>query len=101
MKGLFITTSGFTAGAREEVLHTQKIVLVDGKKLAETVAKEIGSTSLGSVQSKMYTGLNYADSIKSYQLVIGYLSNSNDDALLTNEETPYKVAIAIAEFLRK
>lgn len=73
----------------------------DGKKLAETVAKEIGSTSLGSVQSKMYTGLNYADSIKSYQLVIGYLSNSNDDALLTNEETPYKVAIAIAEFLRK
>ena len=76
-----------------------KTAAKDGKKLAETVAEGIGSTSLGSVQSNMYTGLNHADSVKSYQLVIGYLSNSTDDALIANSETPYKVAVAVSEFL--
>ena len=71
----------------------------DGKKLAETVASEIGSTSLGAVQSNMYTGLNHADSVRSYQLVIGYLSNSSDDALINSEETAYKTAVAVSEFI--
>ncbi len=70
----------------------------DGKKLADAVADSIGSTSLGCVQSNMYTGLNHADSIKSYQLVIGYLSNESDDALLGDPETPYNTAVAVAEF---
>ena len=72
----------------------------NGERLAELVADEIGSTSLGVVQTNSYTGLNHADSIKSYQLVIGYLSNSDDDALVTDSETPYKTAVAISEFLR-
>ena len=76
-----------------------KTAAKDGKKLAETVAEGIGSTSLGSVQSNMYTGLNHADSVRSYQLVIGYLSNSTDDALIANNDTPYKVAVAVSEFL--
>ena len=71
----------------------------DGTALAEKVAEAIGSTSLGSVQSNMYTGLNHADSIRSYQLVIGYLSNSADDALLGKEGTAYNVAVAVSEFL--
>ena len=71
----------------------------DGKKLADAVASSIGSTSLGCVQSNMYTGLNHADSIKSYQLVVGYLSNSADDALLGDAETPYNTAVAVAEFI--
>ena len=71
----------------------------DGKKLAETVASEIGSTSLGAVQSNMYTGLNHADSVRSYQLVVGYLSNSDDDALLNQEDTAYNVAVAVSGFL--
>lgn len=70
----------------------------DGKKLAEAVASSIGSASLGCVQSNMYTGLNHADSIKSYQLVVGYLSNVSDDALLGDPETPYNTAVAVAEF---
>ena len=78
-----------------------KTAAKDGKKLAEMVAEEIGSTSLGSVQSKMYTGLNHADSVKSYQLVVGYLSNSKDDALLSDPNTAYKVAVAVSEFLAK
>ena len=77
-----------------------KNAVKEGKKLAELVANEIGSTSLGVVQSNMYTGLNYADSVKSYQLVVGYLSNSDDDALITDSETPYKVAVAVSEFLK-
>ena len=77
-----------------------KSAVKEGNKLAELVAKEIGSTSLGTVQSNMYTGLNYADSVKSYQLVIGYLSNSKDDAIITDSDTPYKVAVAISEFLK-
>ena len=71
----------------------------DGEDLADIVAEAIGSDSLGSVQSNMYTGLNHADSIRSYQLVIGYLSNSEDDALINQEETAYKTAVAISVFL--
>lgn len=71
----------------------------EGKSLADTVADAIGSSSLGVIQSNMYTGLNHADSVKSFQLVIGYLSNSEDDALLGNEDTAYKVAVAVSEFL--
>ena len=95
--------SGDISGVKVYVPSTgkfSKTAVKDGTKLAELVANEIGSTSLGVVQSNMYTGLNYADSVKSYQLVVGYLSNSNDDALITNSETPYKVAVAISEFLR-
>ena len=77
-----------------------KNAVKEGKKLADLVAEHIGSTSIGVVQSNMYTGLNYADSVKSYQLVVGYLSNSDDDALVTDSETPYKTAVAISEFLR-
>jgi len=71
----------------------------DGEALAEAIADGIGSTSLGAVQSNMYTGLNYADSIESYQIVIGYLSNSDDDALLSRTDTPYKTAVAVADFI--
>lgn len=71
----------------------------DGEDLADIVAEAIGSESLGSVQSDMYTGLNHADSIRSYQLVIGYLSNIEDDALINQEETAYITAVAVSEFL--
>ena len=71
----------------------------EGARLAQTVADTIGSVSLGAVQSNMYTGLNHADSIRSYQLVVGYLSNSDDDAVLNRADTPYKVAVAVSEFL--
>ncbi|MBR3247404.1 MAG: N-acetylmuramoyl-L-alanine amidase [Clostridiales bacterium] len=70
-----------------------------GEALADAVAEAIGSESLGAVQSNMYTGLNHADSIRSYQLVIGYLSNGEDEALLNQEGTPYDVAVAVSEFL--
>lgn len=95
--------SGDISGVKVYVPSTgkfSKTAVKDGTKLAELVANEIGSTSLGVVQSNMYTGLNYADSVKSYQLVVGYLSNSNDDALINDSETPYKVAVAFSEFLR-
>ena len=47
----------------------------------------------------MYTGLNHADSVKSYQIVVGYLSNSDDDAVLNRVDTPYSFAVAVADFL--
>ena len=71
----------------------------EGEKLADTVAEAIGSESLGVVQSNMYTGLNHADSIRSYQLVIGYLSNPEDEALLLDDATAYKVAVAVSEYI--
>ena len=71
----------------------------EGEKLADTVAEAIGSESLGVVQSNMYTGLNHADSIRSYQLVIGYLSNPEDEALLLDDTTAYKVAVAVSEYI--
>lgn len=70
-----------------------------GEDLSDAVADAIGLPSLGSVQSNMYTGLNHADSIKSYQIVVGYLSNSDDDSVLNRVDTPYSFAIAVANFL--
>lgn len=71
----------------------------EGARLAQTVADNIGSVSLGAIQSNMYTGLNRADSIRSYQLVVGYLSNDYDETLLGAEGTAYKTAAAVASFL--
>lgn len=82
------STGSYSSGAASE-----------GTRLAESVAEAIGSTSLGAVQSNMYTGLNHADSIPSYQLVVGYLSNSDDEALLCNEDTAYNLAVGISNFL--
>jgi len=66
--------------------------------LGQLVADARGCDYLGCISTGLYTGLNYADSIRSFQLVTGYISNSADEKALSEEETQYQIASAIAEF---
>ncbi|MBO4426527.1 MAG: N-acetylmuramoyl-L-alanine amidase [Clostridiales bacterium] len=72
------------------------------KKLADSlgtlVAEAQGIDYLGCFATNAYTGLNYADSVKSVQLVVGFLSNSEDEARLNDDANTYEIAAAIAEF---
>ncbi len=49
-------------------------------------------------QTYLYTGLNYANSIPSFQVSLGFLSNSDDEAILVTEDNMLAVAQATSEF---
>ncbi len=72
------------------------------KKLADSlgtlVAEAQGIEYLGCFSTNAYTGLNYSTSVKSVQLVVGFLSNSEDEARLNDDSNTYEIAAAIAEF---
>ena len=72
------------------------------KKLADSlgtlVAEAQGIEYLGCFSTNAYTGLNYSTSVKSVQLVVGFLSNSEDEARLNDDANTYEIAAAIAEF---
>jgi len=71
-------------------------------KLADSlgglVAEAQGTEYLGCFSTNAYTGLNYSTSIKSVQIVMGFLSNSEDEARLNDEANRYEIAAAIAQF---
>ena len=70
----------------------------DGDKLGKLVASAAKTTFRGTKATNQYTGLNYATSIRSYQIVLGYLSNVEDDERLANADNRYEICTAIAEF---
>lgn len=49
-------------------------------------------------QTYLYTGLNYANTIPSFQVSVGFLSNSDDEAVLVTEDNMVAVAQATSEF---
>lgn len=73
-------------------------VVAWGDSLGELVAQSTGAEFIGTSATYNYTGLNYANSIPSFQLCMGYLSNSDDEALLSTDEYRYEVVTAVAEF---
>lgn len=70
----------------------------DGDKLGKLVASAGKTTFRGTKATNQYTGLNYATSIRSYQIVLGYLSNEEDDKRLADSENRYEMCAAIATF---
>lgn len=48
--------------------------------------------------TSLYTGLNYANTIRAFQLSLGFLSNSDDEAVLVNEDNMAQVAEAVSVF---
>lgn len=52
----------------------------------------------GTRQTYLYTGLNYANSIPSFQISLGFLSNSDDEAILVTEDNMVAVAQATSVF---
>jgi len=70
----------------------------NGNTLGELVSEALGLEFDSSISTHLYTGLNYANSVNSYQISLGFLSNSDDEAILTDAESPVKVAEAISVF---
>ena len=67
-------------------------------KLGKLVAAAGKTTFRGSKATNQYTGLNYAYSIRSYQIILGYLSNKEDDERLADPNNRYEMVAAIANF---
>lgn len=67
-------------------------------KLGRLVAKAGKTNFRGSKATNKYTGLNYAKSIRSYQIVLGYLSHKDDDQRLADPNNRYEMCAAIATF---
>lgn len=69
-----------------------------GNTLGQGVADSIGLGFIGTTSSDLYTGLNYASSIPSFQLSVGLLSNSDDEAVITNPDNQVEICDSIARF---
>ena len=68
------------------------------EQLAELVADAEGLEVNAVRATSLYTGLNYANTLRSFQLSLGFLSNSDDEAILVTEENMAAVAEAISVF---
>lgn len=69
-----------------------------GDILGQTVADSLGLEFLGTKATDVYTGLNYANSVASFQISLGLLSNSNDEAVLLDENNQVKICEAVSQF---
>lgn len=69
-----------------------------GDRLGHLIADAEGLTYINTIATDGYTGLNFAGSVRSFQICLGLLSNSDDEAVLTNEENIGNVAEAISNF---
>lgn len=69
-----------------------------GDILGNNVAEAIGLEFIGTKATDLYTGLNYANSVPSFQISLGLLSNSNDEAILVNEDNQIRICEAVSEF---
>lgn len=68
------------------------------EQLAELVAEAEGLEVNAVRATSLYTGLNYANTLRSFQISLGFLSNSDDEAILVTEENMAAVAEAISVF---
>ena len=69
-----------------------------GDTLGTAVAEAEGLEFVGTRQTYLYTGLNYANSVPSFQISLGFLSNSDDESVIVSEENMIAVADAAADF---
>ncbi|MBP5493445.1 MAG: N-acetylmuramoyl-L-alanine amidase [Clostridiales bacterium] len=70
-----------------------------GENLGNTLASVTGSAFNGCKASSNYSGLNWADSVPSFMLRMGYLTNSDEESLLLDEEYQFKICQGIAQFV--
>ena len=69
-----------------------------GTALANSVATATGAQNGGCYASSNYSGLNWANEIPSFMLRMGYLTNSDDDALLSDADYQFLICRGIADF---
>lgn len=72
-----------------------------GDMLGECYAAATGAKYRGCNASTTYSGLNWATSVPSFLLEMGYMSNEEDDRLLSDPEYQDKICDGIADFCYK
>ena len=70
-----------------------------GDRLGDLVCASCGANYNGCWASGNYTGLNWASSVPSFMVRMGYLSNSDEEAKLLSEEYQYQICEGIAQFV--
>ncbi len=69
-----------------------------GDSLGQKVSEALGMEFIGTKATSLYTGLNYANTVPSFQISLGLLSNSDDEAKLLDENNQVKICEAISVF---
>lgn len=72
--------------------------VASGDTLGQLLSEELGVTYNGTRQTYLYTGLNYANTLPSYQVCLGYLSNSDDETFLLDPQNQLDICAVFAEF---
>ncbi|SCW26463.1 N-acetylmuramoyl-L-alanine amidase [Ruminococcaceae bacterium YRB3002] len=72
-----------------------------GEALGNSLSEITGLAFNGVLSTEVYTGLNYATTVHALQVSLGYLSNSDDEAVITNEEMQYNMVVAFAQFCKE
>ncbi|MCQ2482667.1 MAG: N-acetylmuramoyl-L-alanine amidase [Clostridia bacterium] len=70
----------------------------EGNNLGKAVAEALGLNFDKALATYVYTGLNYANTVPSFQISLGFLTNSDDESALLDENNQLNAAEAIAEF---
>ena len=95
------STNASVKGVRVYIPSSGKLnKTADANKLGKLVASAGNTSFRGTKATNQYTGLNFAASIRSYQIVLGYLSNKEDDERLADVENRYEMCAAIATFCK-
>ena len=72
-----------------------------GDMLGQCMENATGSHYRGCNASTTYSGLNWCTSIPSFLLEMGYMSNAEDDRLLSDPEYQAKLSKGVAAFCEK
>lgn len=72
-----------------------------GNWLGNCLSEATGSKFRGTNASTTYSGLNWATSVPSFLLEMGFMSNSEDDKLLSDPDYQNKICMGVAAFCNK
>lgn len=72
-----------------------------GDWLGNCLSNSTGSKFRGTVSNTTYSGLNWATSVPSFLLEMGFMSNSEDDRLLSDPAYQEKICNGVAAFCNK
>lgn len=90
-----------TSGVRVYVPEGSEFLSEDkasAEILADLISSASGLENSGAYSTTAYTGLNYATAVHAFQLNLGFLTNSDDEAVLVSEENIYAVAVVLSQF---
>ncbi len=72
-----------------------------GDWLGNCLSNSTGSKFRGTVSNTTYSGLNWATSVPSFLLEMGFMSNSEEDRLLSDPDYQEKICNGVAAFCNK